>query len=478
MVLSVTMLEPEFAQYRSRRGGPNPVRVSNQTVNLPAPQTGLAGAEASLFAGGQAATDAILQGMNQARGDILAGERNATGQLQGARNLIGSATNRGVAGLQGAQNQLRRDISQSQRLLSGGASDLSRNANIAQGTLNSRFNQAVDPLTGFQSTGEQANQLQAALTGALGPQAQAEAIANFQRSPGQDFLLEEAERATLRNAAAIGGLGGGNVRRELQRQAIGIANQNFNDRIAQLAGISGQGLQAAGQIGQLRANQGTTSAGISQQLGRDLSNIRGDQAQLQAQAGLSGINTAGNVANLLSGGAGQQAQLAQNAAEIERATGLSLADLSNRTGLSVADIVSNIGQTSAGLRTQAGRDLANAIQGTTSGVSALQSQQGAGLADIVGQGGSQISNLLLQQGLADADAQRQLGTLLANIGVEGATNQASIAQSVGDIQAAGILGKNAVVADAITKLGADLGNSGILDGIFRKRPVGVGLGSR
>ena len=428
--------------------------------------TGLAGAEQALLGGGQAATGALLQGAGQARQDVLGSTQRAIGQLRGAGGRLADAANINISELRGAEQGLNQNFGAAQNLLGGAGSTLQQGGQQAQGIINQRFDQGINPISGFVGAGQQAQNLQAALTGALGPEAQAQAIADYQQSPGQQYAMEQAERALTRNAAAIGGLGGGNVRRELQRQAIGMAQQDFNNRIAQLSNLSGQGLQAASTAGQLRGQQGQLGANIARGTSQDLAGLAGQRAGLNVQQGLQGLDVARNVADIRGSTATQGAQLSQGIAQLEQQTGMSLGQLADATGRSVADIVSNIGQTSAGLRTQAGRDLANAIQSTTSGLSGLQAQQGAGLADIVGQGGSQLSSLLLQQGLLDADAQRQLGTLLANIGVEGATNQAALASQVGQIQAAGVLGKNAVVADAITKLGAQLGESGILDDIF------------
>lgn len=141
--------------------------------------------------------------------------------------------------------------------------------------------QVFDPYT---SSGAQANQLQAALSGALGPEAQAEAYANFQASPGQQFLRDQAEQALLRNASATGGLGGGAILDALQKQAIGYAAQDYQNYFNRLGGVSGQGLDAAGKISALLGQgAGLASTGGAQgldfygQTGRDLAQIAGSK---------------------------------------------------------------------------------------------------------------------------------------------------------------------------------------------------------
>ena len=346
-----------------------------------APPTGLIGAEQALFGGGQAATGTI------ARAGDISGQALAT-----ANQLALQRIQEGQQGIQGATQQ-------------------------GLTTLNEAFQQAVDPVTGFIDPGQRAQTLQAARLGALGPEAQAEAIRQFQESPGQAFLREEQERAITRNAAALGGLGGGRVRQELQRQAAGRAAQQFDIRTQQLGGLAAQGLSAAGVAGGLQAQRGLTGA------------------QLLQTGGLA------------------QADLSTQAANVEQTTGINVANLAQQTGLNIADIVNRIGGASADLRTQAGRDIAQAIGATTTGVAGLQQVQGAGLSEIAGQTGTTLANSLLQQGLLDADATRQLATLLSNIGVEGATAQAALSSDVAKFETAGVLGLSDAAQEAIKGLG-------------------------
>lgn len=113
-------------------------------------------------------------------------------------------------------------------------------------------------LTGGQGAFEQ----QQALLGLLGPERGQEALASFQESPGQQFLRERGQRALTRNAGAIGGLGGGRVREALVQQGVGFAQQDFGNFFNRLAGVSGQGLQAAGGLGQLGAQAGQSISGL------------------------------------------------------------------------------------------------------------------------------------------------------------------------------------------------------------------------
>lgn len=256
--------------------------------------------------------------------------------------------------------------------------------------------QAQDPLRSFQQTGTQGNELLAAFLGAGGVDAQRQAIENFTLDPSQRFLQEEGERAITRNAAAIGGLGGGNVRRELTRFGVGTAQQALQQRLQNLSGLSGQGLNAAGGIAQL----GAQGAGFAQQGGLQ-------QGNLLAQGGTAA------------------AQLFQQAGR----------DISQQ-------------------RFQTGQDIANAVSGTTSALSQLANQQGAGLSDIAGGGAANIANLLSGFGQLDAAGQQQLAALLASISVGEGSQIAGIQSQIGAARAEGTIGAAAGFRDGVARLAA------------------------
>lgn len=150
----------------------------------------------------------------------------------------------------------------------------------------------VDP---FRQAGLSALEQQQALLGLSGPEAQQAAMQTFQESPGQAFLRERGEQALLRNQAAIGGLGGGEVRSALQQQGIGFAQQDLQNQLAQLSAISGRGLTATTNLGSLRAGTASnvgnllTYGGEAQAggiLGAGAAQARGTQQVGGALAGL------------------------------------------------------------------------------------------------------------------------------------------------------------------------------------------------
>ncbi len=166
----------------------------------------------------------------------------------------------------------------------------------------------------FRQAGLSALGQQQALLGLSGQPAQQQAMDAFQESPGQAFLRQRGEQATLRNASAIGGLGGGEVRSELQRQGIGFAQQDLQNQLQRLGGIAGQGQVATSNVAQLGAQ---TSGNISNLLG----NVGQAQAGGILGAGAAGSKFLGQVgggllAGNLTGGFGGQPAINQQTGQL------------------------------------------------------------------------------------------------------------------------------------------------------------------
>src|SRR5262245_22613680 len=140
------------------------------------------------------------------------------------------------------------------------------------------------------------------ITGAAGPGGQARARQVFMSSPGYQFALDEALRATERQRGSGGFQGSGNVLAALTDRASGLAQQDFGNYVQRLAPFLGYSL-GGGQL------LGGAYTGLGQDLATSLSN-QGNLAY-NTQAGIgnaqaSGIlgaaaarsAAAGNIANL------------------------------------------------------------------------------------------------------------------------------------------------------------------------------------
>jgi hypothetical protein len=129
-----------------------------------------------------------------------------------------------------------------------------------------------------------------------------QALASLQATPGQQFLRERQQQALLRQQAALGGLGGGQVRTALQQQAMGFAQQDLQNQLARLAGLAGAGQQAAAGIGQFgQAAAGQIGQGL---VGAGQARASGILGAQQARAGQleQGMGLLGTVAAPFLGG--------------------------------------------------------------------------------------------------------------------------------------------------------------------------------
>lgn len=368
------------------RAGANQPLVTNTPMSLPAqplpaqqglpqqalpvqpnvPQTGLIGAEQGLQGGLAAALAGLTEGIGQARAGI----------------------NTGAA---------------------GGLRELSQARTQGLGAINQSIGQGVSGLEQFTGAGLQGQQLQAALAGLQGQDAFNQALTS---NPATQFLQQQGEQAALRTAGARGGLGGGNVMKELSRFNTGLASQDLQNQFNRAGALTGQGLQAAGGIGQLRGQQAGLASGLVGNLGQAGANI-------QTQAG-------------------QQ-----------------LGNLGFQGGLFAAQSALGTGRDLAAGRTRAGEQIAGQIGGTTSALSNLVNQQGGGVSDITGQAGGNLANLLSGAGQAQAGSQQQLATLLANLSTQQGSTVADLPGIPGSQQQSGILGGLGALAGGVgTAVGA------------------------
>jgi hypothetical protein len=211
----------------------------------------------------------------------------------------------------------------------------------------------------YQQAGTNALQQQLALSGALGQDA---FNAAYQESPQMAFLREQGMRANLAGAAATGGLGGGNVQKELTRFGQGLASQGLQNQIGNLQQIATQGYNA----------------------GRDLSNIStglGGQ-QLSTQLGL----------------------------------GNQLTQLGLSTGLPAASTITALGNNLATGRTRVGEQLAGQYGDASRYLADTYSQQGSNIAGLIG---SQANNINVQNEAAANNAARgQVGYGSALSGIQ------------------------------------------------------------
>ena len=467
---------------------------AQETISASVPQTGLIGSE-----------QALLGGQSAGLGAMSAGNALATANLNNIANLnipssqIGSAPQ--IAGsVLGSAPQVQSATINAPLGISQQYTQNAASAGFDPSKANAAIQQGVDPLTGYSDQGQSANKLQADLSGANGQAAQQAAYAAYQSSPAMQYQMEQMQRSTEQSAAARGGLLGGNVLQELQRNAAGIASQDYQNQFNNLSQVTNTGLQAAGQIGQLRGQQagilGNLEAGRmsadaqlqAQRMGNEAS-IYGQQLGLQAD--LAGRQFQGDLStNLQNAQIQSQNQLTQFGADAQRnaqnaelqaqnqamqfqadqarnaqntqlkADAYSqLANLAQANGLNTAGLLTGTAQQIASGRTQAGQAIAQNAQQAASSISNMLAQNGIAVSDMMAKDISTVTDMIYQSGMQDKIDSQQLATILANISGGQASTLAQGYSNIGAANAAGTLGMGNAAQNAIGQIVANTGAS-------------------
>ena len=115
---------------------------------------------------------------------------------------------------------------------------------------------------GTEATGALAN-----LAGFEGAGAQQRAITDIERGPEFQALLAQGEEAILANAAATGGLRGGNTQAALGEFRPSLLANQIANRYQRLGGLAGMGQAAAAGQASAAQNLGASVSGALQQSG-------------------------------------------------------------------------------------------------------------------------------------------------------------------------------------------------------------------
>jgi len=249
----------------------------------------------------------------------------------------------------------------SEQALQGGLMGGLNAINSGAGQARSDINSAIGGVDNSAAA-----KLQADLTGANGPQAKAAAQAGFAQSPAAAYQQEQMQRAVERSAAAKGGLLGGNTLTELQRNAAGIASQDYQNQFANLgtvadrdlqqntlkaslkrdladtamsAGINTGGLitQTAGQVSQGRTNAGQAIAANATDAAKNISTLLNQQGIVVSDAFAKDIST---ITDMIYQAGIQDSESSQNLAAI-------LANIAGGQGSTVAQGQAAIGASNA-----------------------------------------------------------------------------------------------------------------------------------
>ena len=135
-----------------------------------------------------------------------------------------------------------------------------------------QFDKLVELMSPYVTAGTGAMAEQQALIGLKGQEAEQAAITKQEQSPIFQALTQQGENAILQNAAATGGLRGGNVQVALSQFRPQVLNSLIEQQYNRLGGFTtlghasaaGQaesGMASADSIANLLANQGAATAG-------------------------------------------------------------------------------------------------------------------------------------------------------------------------------------------------------------------------
>ncbi|MCP4852729.1 MAG: hypothetical protein GY900_13480 [Actinomycetia bacterium] len=402
------------------------------TMQAPSGNYGLSGAEQALQSALGAQAGALTQGAHDAFGTMQRGSEQARSDISGGLST-------GLRLAQQGLSNARGDINEQ---LNSGLSALRGDLSTGRGDITQASEGAIDRFNPYEQTGRTALDKEAAFSGALGPEAQAQAFADYQASPGQQWLQQQQEQSLLRNAAATGGTQSGNVLSALQEQAAGRAAQNYQQDLGNLRSLAQRGQSAA-----------DSQAGIQSQAGRDLA-----QMEMQVgQAELGARQNAGSQLGQMEYGAGQSGQnaalqSAQQMAQLSQQTGMNQAQLQQALGQNLSNIYGSTGSNLASLRYGAGQDVANQLGMTGQQLAQLQSGQGSALAGIDQQTAANIANLSAQQGQQTSGLRTDLATILANLATGSGSQQSNLALQMGNAQAGGVTNPWGNTASSISGL--------------------------
>ena len=171
------------------------------------------------------------------------------------------------------------------------------NINQGYGNALSALGQGVDKAAGYYQpwyqTGAQANDVYGNALGLNGGAAQANAVGSYKQNPFLQQQSDFANRGLMQQMNSRGLSGSGTAAAAVAQASMGRAAGDYDNWLSRLSGVSGQGQQAASQLGGLYANQGQQTADMYARQGSDLANISGQRANLgwQYGQGQAGLNT-------------------------------------------------------------------------------------------------------------------------------------------------------------------------------------------
>lgn len=201
----------------------------------------------------------------------------AAGLSAGAVALIGAGV--GAAGSMAAANS-------ASNAASSGSFAQTATTLTGMAIQDRQFQQVRQLLEPYVYQGQAASQQQGDILGLNGDAAQQWRVNQIGSSPMFQSMVDQGENAMRQNAAATGGLRGGNFQGALAQFRPSMLSAAISDQYARLGGIAGVGQNAAAGVGNSGAQMANNNTNLLGQLGA----IQAGNALAQGRAAQQGIN--------------------------------------------------------------------------------------------------------------------------------------------------------------------------------------------
>jgi hypothetical protein len=239
-------------------------------------------------AGGKA-----LLGAGAAKAAVAGTAKAATGLTTGKAILGASALNAGASLISGSKAaSAAEDAAAIQAASQGQAIDEQRRQFDAIQELLKPYTQAGKPdLTQpYVQAGPGALQAMQGLAGLRGAGEQQAAINQIQQSAQFQEMARQGEQGILQNAAATGGLRGGNVQAALAQFRPALLSQLIESQYGKLAGLTSLGSTSAENLLRLGQASAAGTAAAGQQSAQNIGNLMVGQGQAQAAGQIGAAN--------------------------------------------------------------------------------------------------------------------------------------------------------------------------------------------
>lgn len=148
---------------------------------------------------------------------------------------------------------------------------------------NQQFQQTRSDYMPYTKAGTAAINSLSGYLGLNGADAQQAVIGSLQDSPLYQSLYRNGEEALLQNAAATGGIRGGNTQRGLADFGSDVLANVYQNTISNLNDVSRLGLGATGSVAGFGANNANNAAGLTTQIGQAQANNYLARGRINAQ---------------------------------------------------------------------------------------------------------------------------------------------------------------------------------------------------